>query len=127
MNAEIFAVAISNILFGFVVGLAVEAFSSKIQFEKLNEAIQKAIDTMFHKDEQIDELTSELKTLRSQYSQLYEAAETSRRSLENVRNLPPPSSPLMRSEHYVDSDIPRVCEFPDPQTPKSTCVPSSTG
>lgn len=127
MNAELFAAVISNLLFGFVAGMAVEAFSSNFQIEKLNNTIQKGIDSMFQKDEQIDTLTSELETLRSQYKKLYEATETSRRAFESVKNLPPPSSPLMRSEHYVDSDIPRVCEFPDPQTPKSTCVPSSTG
>ena len=127
MNAEIFAVAISNILFGFVAGMVVEAFSSSFQIEKLNNSIQKGIDLMFDKDEQIDEITSELETLRSQYKQLYEATETSRRAFESVRNLPPPSSPLMRCEHYVDEELPRVYDIPDIQTPKSTCVPSSTG
>jgi hypothetical protein len=128
MNAEIFAAVISNLLFGFVAGLAVEAFSSKIQLEKLNESIQKGIDSMFQKDEQIDKLTSELETLRSQYKQLYDATETSRRAFENVKNLPPPSSPLMRCEHYVDDDdscLPRIVEFPNPQTPQPTCAPSS--
>jgi hypothetical protein len=131
MNAEILAAAISNLLFGFVIGLAVEAFHSKIQIEMLNESIQNGVETMFKKDKRIDELTSDLETIRSQYKQLYEAKEVSRRAFENVRNLPPPSSPLVRCEHYVDDDddscLPRIIEFPNPQTPKSTCVPSSTG
>jgi hypothetical protein len=125
MNADIFAVAISNVLFGFVAGMAVEAFSSKFQIETLNVSIQKAINTMFKKDKQIDELTLELEAMKNQYSKLYEATETSRRAFERVKDLPPPCSPLMRSEHYMDdSDLPRV-DFPNPQTPISTCVPSS--
>lgn len=126
MNADIVAVAISNVLFGFIAGMAVEAFSSKLQIETLNASIQKAINTMFKKDKQIDELTLELEAMKNQYSQLYEATETSRRAFESVKDLPPPCSPLMRCGHYVDhEDLPRLVESPIPQTPISTCVPGS--
>lgn len=126
MTPEIWSVAISNILLGFIAGLAVEAFSSRIRNETLNISLQKAIDCMFRKDEEIDELTSELETLKRQYSDLYDAAEVSRRAYESVKDLPPPSGPLERSGYYVDhTDLPRCAEFSNPQTP--TCAPSSTG
>ena len=126
MNADIFAVAISNILFGFVAGLAVEAFSSKFQINAMKESIQQAIDTVFKKDKQIDDLSEQLKIVKAQYGELYEATEKSRRAFDLVKHLPPPSSPLMRCEHYVEhTDLPRVYDFPNPQSP--TCVPSSTG
>jgi hypothetical protein len=126
MNAELFAVAISNLLFGFIAGMAVEAFSSKYRIEMLNDTIQNGIDIMFKKDKRNDELTSELETIKSQYNQLYKAVETSRQAFDGVKSLPPPISPLMRCDHYVDhEDLPRLIESAVPQTPASTCVPSS--
>lgn len=124
MNSEMWAVAISNILFGFVAGLAVEGLVSAAQRSVFTASAQKAVEVMFLKDEQIDELKSELKILREQYSELYEATETSRRAFDRVKNLPPPSSPLMRCEHYKECCTPEG-DFPNPQSPTPTCVSSS--
>lgn len=123
MNSEMWAIAISNMLFGFVAGLAVEALSSKCRIEALNAYVNSAVDIVFKKDLQIDELKSELAAVKAQYSELYEATETSRRAFERVKNLPPPCSPLVRCEHYVEKCVSEI-DFPNPQTP--TCVPSST-
>jgi hypothetical protein len=123
MNAEIFAVAISNLMFGFLAGLTVDALMNTPRLEKLNESVQKAIDMMFDKDQQIDELTEELEEIKFQYKELYESADKARRLLTNAINLSPPNSPLVRSEHYVEEED--ESGSPVPETPTSTCVPSN--
>lgn len=122
MNPEMWAIAISNILFGFVAGLAVEGVMSAARRNVFTATVQKAVEVMFQKDQKIDELNSELQALKNQYSELYEATEASRRAFERVKNLPPPSLPLTRCEHYVEENVSNI-DFPNPQTP--TCVPSS--
>lgn len=127
MTPEMWAVAISNIMFGFIVGLSVEALSNSWRIETTKKSLQKAVDIVFQKDREIDELKKELEEVRSQYVELYEPTHRASALLSFVlKDLPPPSGPLERCEQYVDTSLPRLVEFPDPQTPAATCVPSST-
>jgi hypothetical protein len=102
MNAEVFAIAISNLLFGFTLGLAIETLSHKFRVDVMNEAMQKTIGIVFEKDKHIDNLSSELEIVKAQRNQLYSAIETSRRAFESVRNISPPCSPLMRCNNCVN-------------------------
>jgi hypothetical protein len=123
MNAEIFSATISALLFGFAAGMSMEVLISADTIGKLNRALQKSIDSMFDKDQTIDELAEELENLKSRYKQLYEATETSRKALNSVKHLPPPPFPLERSEHYVDEDLSPISVPTQPHTP--TCAPSN--
>lgn len=93
MNAEVFAVAISNLLFGFIFGLAIETISHKTRVESINQAMQRTIDVVFEKDTIIDDLLRKLKNTESQYNELYEAIEVSRSAFDRVLRVPTPEGP----------------------------------
>lgn len=123
MNSEMWAVAISNVLFGFVAGMAVENIMNCGRFVRLNMKLQHAIDSMFAKDKKIDELSKEISEMNEHYEELYNAIQTSQKAFATVKRLSPPNSPISRCEHYKECVSPDP-DFPNPQTP--TCESSST-
>jgi hypothetical protein len=127
MQAEMFSIAISNLIFGFIAGVAASEIVNSARYKQMHTTMQKAIDHMFEKDETIDELSNKLEELQCQYDELYEATETSRRALESVSHLPPPNSPIVREQHYAGDCSPCSCPFETPQTPTPTCESDNMG
>jgi len=126
MEAAIFSVSISHLILGTMFGVALASFllypARNIKFEKL---LQDAIDKLFNKDLQIDELQNEIDELTEQNEELQKQADTMQhikhivdRLYENdqdelseedeseeevVPNLPPPPPAIRCSHHRCDS------------------------
>lgn len=137
MDAAIFSVSISHLMLGTMFGVALASFvwypARNIKFEKL---LQDAVDKLFDKDLEIDELRNEIEGLVSENDDLRKQAETmqhikhivdrlyendqdelseeseSQEEEEVVPTLPPPP-PAIRCNHR--------CESCDEYTPASTC------
>lgn len=130
MDAAIFSVSLSHLILGTLFGVALSSFiwypARNIKFEQL---LQEAIDKIFDKDLEIDDLRSEIEELQKQANtmqhikhivdRLYEndqreLSEDSESEEENVvPTLPPPPPAIRCSHHRCDS-----CEL---VTPISTC------
>lgn len=126
MEAAIFSVSISHLILGTLFGVALASFllypAKNIKFEKL---LQDAIDKLFNKDLQIDELQNEIDELTEENENLQKQADTMQhikhivdRLYENdqdelseeseseeevVPNLPPPPPAIRCSHHRCES------------------------
>lgn len=86
MNAEIYAASITSLLFGFIFGVSVKGLYTFDEIQKLTNALDNAIDTMFEKDMQIDELTEELKDLKKRHEKLTTAFVNTVRLLDETES-----------------------------------------
>ncbi len=97
MDPAIFSVSISLLIFGFTAGLSLDSIITRFYVEKMQGALQKGTTALFEKDKEIDNLKTELETVRKQYKELHDTIEDLKSTLYRVNHLPPPSSPLQRS------------------------------
>lgn len=128
MDAAIFSVSLSHLILGTMFGVALSSFlwypARNIKFEKL---LQDAIDKLFNKDLEIDELKHEIDELTDENENLRKQADTMQhikhivdRLYENdqdelseesegegeeevVPNLPPPPPAIRCSHHRCES------------------------
>ncbi len=86
MNAEIYAASVTSLLFGFILGVSVKGLFVIDEIQKLTNALDNAIDTMFEKDMQIDELTEELSDLKKRHDKLTKAFVNTVRMLDETES-----------------------------------------
>lgn len=133
MDAAIFSVSISHLILGTLFGVALSSLlwypARNIKFEKL---LQDAIDKLFNKDLEIDDLQNEIDELTEENQRLQKQAETMQhikeivdRLYDNnqdelsdeseeeevVPNLPPPPPAIRCNNHRCDS-----CELVTPES-----------
>jgi len=127
MDPAIYSVSITHLFLGFMTGLAFSAFLGfNKKTTKAEQVLEDAIDRLFEKDLQIDELHSQISELNNQIEKLkrdtetvndiksllnklyeneYESSSEDEENEEDEEvepNLPPPP-PAIRSSHRCES------------------------
>lgn len=95
-------VSVMMIALGFIQGHIMTKMIEESHVKKLEQKLEEAVDTVFQKDLEIDELIEELTKEKESKQQLIDQL----RCLTNVySSLPPPEErPLKRSRAYLESD-----------------------
>ena len=84
MDPAIYSVSITHLFLGFITGIAVSAFLGfNRKTPKFERVLEDAIDKLFDKDLQIDELHKEISELNNEIEKLKRDSET----VQDIRNL----------------------------------------